>query len=141
MGMYIETKLILHCSILFLCLLLPAGCDLSKDANSDFTIKVCGTEGLKFSGHYSIVGTKILPEPVNAQGVIPIEYKGRGGIALCNFRKLTTEGSLKVEILKNGKVISESETSLPYGFVSLKTPIPEKNTIITQIMRKLFSKE
>jgi hypothetical protein len=135
------TKPILHCAILFLCLLLPAGCDLSKDASSDFTIKVCGSEGLKFSGHYSIVGTKTLPEPINAHGVIPMEYRGKGVIALCSFRKLTDEGSLKIEILKDGKVISESETSISYGFVSLKTPIPEKNTIITQIVRIIFSKE
>ena len=135
------TKLIFLCSILFLCLLLPAGCDLSKDTSSDFTIKVYGTEGLKFSGHYSIVGTRTLPEPVNAHGVIPMEYRGRGTIALCNFRKLTDEGSLKVEILKDGKIISESETSISYGFVSLKTPIPEKNTIITQIVRKILNSE
>ena len=85
-------KLILHCSILFLCLLLLTGCDLSKDVSSDFTIKVCGSEGLKFSGHYSIVGAKTLPEPIDAHGVIPMEYKGKGAIALCSFRKLTEEG-------------------------------------------------
>jgi hypothetical protein len=102
---------------------------------------VYGTEGLKFSGHYSIVGTRTLPEPVNAHGVIPMEYRGRGAITLCSFRKLTERGSLKVEILKDGKVISESETSIPYGFVSLKTPIPEKNTIIAQIMRKVFGNQ
>jgi hypothetical protein len=135
------TKLILHRLIICLCLLLLAGCDLSKDARSDFTIKVCGTEGLKFSGHYSIVGARTLPEPVDAHGVIPMEYRGRGVIALCSFRKLTEKGSLKVKILKDGKVISESETSISYGFVSLKTPIPEKNTIITQIMRKVFNSE
>ena len=71
-------KLILRCSILFLCLLFFAGCDLLQDTSSDFTIKVCGTEGLKFSGHYSIVGAKALPEPVNAHGVIPMEYSGKG---------------------------------------------------------------
>ena len=135
------TKLSLHYSILFLCILFLAGCDLLNDTSSDFAIRVCGTEGLKFSGHYSIVGTNTLPEPVNAQGIIPMEYKGRGAIALCNFRKLTEDGSLKVEILRNGKAISESETSIPYGFVSLKTPIPEKNTIITQLMRKVFGNE
>jgi hypothetical protein len=70
-----------------------------------------------------------------------MEYKGKGAIALCNFRKLTENGSLRIEILKDGKVLSESETSIPYGLVSLKTPIPEKNTIITQLMRKVFGNE
>lgn len=131
-------KLILRYSILFLCLLFLAGCGLLNDANSDFTIKLSGTEGLEFSGHYSIVGTKALPEPINAHGVIPWEYNGRGAIVLCNFRKLTEKGSLKVEILKDGELISESETRIPYGFVSLKTPIPEKNTIIAQVIEKSF---
>jgi hypothetical protein len=135
------TKPILNCAILFLCLSLFTSCDLSKDASFDFTIKVCGTEGLKFSGHYSIVEIHTLPEPINAQGIIPMEYKGKGAVALCSFRKLTKGGSLKVEILKDGKVISGSETSISYGVVSLKTPIPEKNAIFTQVMRKLFSKE
>ena len=134
-------KLILHYCILFLCLFSLTGCDLSKNASSDFIIKVCGTEGLKFSGHYSIVGAKTLPEPIDTHGVIPMEYRGKGAIVLCSFRKLTKEGSLKVEILKDGKAISESETSISYGFVSLKTPIPEKKTIIAQVMRRVFGNE
>jgi hypothetical protein len=134
-------KLILRCFIVCVCLLFLAGCGSLEDTSSDFTIKVSGTEGLKFSGHYSIVGTEELPEPIYAHGVLPKEYKGKGVVALCNFRKLTENGSLRVEILKDGKVISESETSIPNGFLALKTPIPEKNTIITQIMRKVFGRE
>jgi hypothetical protein len=114
-------KLTLHCFILCLCLLLPVGCGLLNDGGSDFTIKVCGTEGLRFSGHYSVVGTKVPSEPIKAYGVIPMEYEGKGVIALCCFRKLTENGSLKVEILKSGKMISESETNIPYGSVSLRS--------------------
>ncbi len=141
MGDVLITKMILACLMTCLGLLLLAGCDLLKETSSDFTIKVSGTEGLRFSGHYSVVAAEALPEPVNAQGVIPMEYTGKGVIALCSFRKLVENGSLRVEILKNGKVISESETSAPYGFLSLKTPIPEKNTIIAQIMRKILVSE
>lgn len=135
------TKLILHCFVVCLCFLTLANCGLLKDANSDFTIRVSGTEGLKFSGHYSLVGTKALPEPVHAHAVIPGEYKGKGTIALCSFRKLTENGSLKVEILQDGKLVSESETNTPYGFVFLKTPIPQKSTVIAQIMRNVFGIE
>jgi hypothetical protein len=134
-------KVNLRCFMVCLGLLLLAGCGLLKDTSSDFTIKLSGTKGLEFSGHYSIVGAKILPEPINAHGVIPMEYKGKGVIALCGFRKLTENGYLKVEILKDGEVMLESETSTPYGFVALKAPIPEKNTIIKQFMRKAFGKE
>jgi hypothetical protein len=127
--------------MVWLCILCFTGCGLLSDTSPDFAIRVCGTEGLKFSGHYSIVGTNTLPEPITAQGVIPMEYKGRGTIALCSFRKLTEEGSLKVEILRNGKAILESETNIPYGFVSIKTPIPEKDTIIAQLIRKVFGNQ
>ncbi len=132
------TKSILHCFVACLCFLALANCGLLKDTNSDFIIRVSGTEGLRFSGHYSLVGTKELPEPVHAHAIIPGEYKGKGVTALCSFRKLTEKGTLKVEILKDGKMVSESETSVPYGFVSLKAPMPEKNTIIAQIMGKIF---
>jgi hypothetical protein len=135
------TKFSRHCYIACLCLVFLTGCGLSKDTNSHFTIRVSGTEGLKFSGHYSIVGTKALPEPVHAHAEAPGEYKGKGVMALCSFRKLTEMGSLKVEILRDGKVISEAVTSAPFGYVSLKTPRPEKNTIIAQIMGKVFGNE
>ena len=123
------------------CLFLLAGCGASGDMNSDFTIRVSGTDGLKFRGHYSIVGNNALPEPLNVQGVVPLEYKGKGIIALCYFRKITENGSLKVEIFKDGKVVSKSETSIPYGFVSLKTPMPETNTMIAQLLRKVLGGE
>jgi hypothetical protein len=135
------TKSILHCFVACLCFLALANCGLLKDASSDFTIRVSGTEGLKFSGHYSIVGNKTLPEPIRAYGVGHGEYKGTGSLVLCSFRKLVNGGSLKVEILKDGMVISESTTSIPYGFVSLKTQIPEKNTMIAQIMGKIFGSD
>jgi hypothetical protein len=134
-------KSTLSCLIFCLCLLLPAGCGLLNDTSSDFTIKICGTKGLEFSGHYSIVGTKALPEPIRAHGVIPMEYEGKGVIALCCFRKLTEKGSLKVRILKDGKVVLEAETNIPYDSVSLKTPISPKSTITEQIMRKAFGNE
>jgi hypothetical protein len=135
------TKFIWNCFVLCLCFLSLANCGLLKETTSDFTIRVSGTEGLKFSGHYSLVGTKALPEPVHAHAAIPGEYKGKGVMALCSFRKLTEMGSLKVEILKDGKVMSEAETRTPFGYVSLKTPMPEKNTIIAQIMGKVFGNE
>lgn len=82
-----------------------------------------------------------LPSPVNVRGTAPAEYKGKGVVAICFFRKLTEHGSLKVEIVKDGKVVSESETSAPFGFVSMKTPLPEKNTIIAMVLRKILGGE
>ena len=123
--------------------LLPAliifiGCgDGIKGMESAFTIKVTGSDNLKFSGNYSFVGTGAIPEPVNIEGTAPAEYKGNGIAALCMFRKITAEGSLKVEILKEDKVVSSTGTTQPYGIISLGK-IPETNSIINQILGKIL---
>ncbi|HOR86992.1 MAG TPA: hypothetical protein PLL98_10975 [Bacillota bacterium] len=127
--------------IFCICILSVTGCGLFQGAGSDFTIKITGSEGLTFSGHYAIVVGDSLPDPINVRGTAPAEYKGKGVIAICFFRKLTEQGTLKVEIVKDDKTVSESETSIPNGFVFMKTPLPEKNMIIAQLLRKLLGGE
>jgi len=127
--------------IFYACMFFVSGCGFSQGAGSDFTIKITGTEGLIFSGHYAIVVGDSLPAPINVRGTTSAEYKGKGVIAVCFFRKLTETGSLKVEIVKDGKVVSESVTNTPYGFVSMKTPLPESNTIIAQLLKKFLGSE
>jgi hypothetical protein len=115
------------------------GCvQVYKAVESDFIIKVSGTKDLKFSGHYSFVAAGSTPVPQNVEGTIPSEYQGKGVLALCLFRKTTIEGSLKVEILKGEKVLVEGETAVPYGVVSLKTPVPGTDNIIMQILKKFM---
>ena len=111
--------------IFCVCMISFYGCGLFQGTGSDFTIRITGSEGLTFSGHYAIVVGDSLPDPINVRGTTPAEYKGKGVIAICFFRKLTEQGTLKVEIVKDGKTVSESETSIPNGFVSMKTPLPE----------------
>jgi hypothetical protein len=118
-----------------------SGCGFLQGTGSDFTIKITGTTGLVFSGHYAIVAGDSLPAPVNVRGTTSAEYKGKGVIAICFFRKITEAGSLKVEIVKDNKTVSESETSAPYGFVSMKTSLPENNMIFAWILRKVLGGE
>ncbi|MCX5857621.1 MAG: hypothetical protein NTZ57_06900 [Deltaproteobacteria bacterium] len=129
-------KKILLC--LVMALILFSGCgDSIKVMESPFTIKVTGSDKLKFSGHYSFAGTGGLPKPVNVEGTVPAEYKGNGLAALCMIRKTTVEGSLKVEIFKDDKVVSTSETTQPYGIISLGK-IPETKSIINQVLGKIL---
>ena len=117
------------------------GCgDTFKGMESEFKISVTGTPGLKVSGHYAFVATGEVPKPQNVEGTLPVEYQGKGLTALCLFRKTSGEGTLKVEIIRDGKVISASETQAPQGFVSLTTPPPETETIIGQILNRLLGK-
>lgn len=115
-------------------ILLFSGCgDNLKAMEEAYTIKVSGSENLTVKGHYSFVGTGGIPKPVNVEFVVPIEYKGKGVAAVCLFRKTTAEGTLKVEILKDEKVISSSETKQPFGVVSLGK-IPDTNSLINKIL-------
>lgn len=114
------------------------GCsELYKAAESDFIIKVSGTKDLKFNGHYSFVALGSTPVPQNVEGTVPSEYRGKGVISLCLFRKTTLEGTLKVEILKGEEIIAKGETAVPLGVVSLKTPAPKTENIVMQILKKI----
>jgi thioredoxin reductase len=108
-----------------------------KGIESDYTIKVTGTDQLQFSGHYTIAGTGAMPKPVQITGKSPIEYTGKGLAAACVIRKTTTEGTLKVEILHGEEVVSSAETAAPYGIITLGK-IPDTNFIVYQILGKIL---
>jgi len=108
-----------------------------KGVESDYTIKVTGADQLQFSGHYTIANTGQIPKPVQVKGAVPSEYKGKGVAAACVFRKMSTEGTLKVEILKRQEVIASSETVAPYGIITLGK-MPDKDSIINQIIGKIL---
>jgi hypothetical protein len=114
------------------------GCDSMKGMESDFVIKITGTDSLKFNGHYSFIETGGVPKPVNVSGTVPTAYKGKAITVACLFRNTSEKGSFKVEITKDGKTISEASSDIPYGIVTLKTPLPDKNTILSQILKKVL---
>jgi len=120
-------------SLILLCILLCSCADGLKDMETSYTVKVTGSEQLKFSGHYTFAGATSLQKPVHVDGVVPVEYNGKGLAAACVFRKTTAEGALKVEILKDGKVISEAETAQPFGIISLGK-LPDANSILNRIL-------
>ncbi len=125
-------KKILLC--LTLALMLLSGCgDNLKEMESSYTVKITGSQSLKFSGHYSFVGIGGIPKPVNVESVVPVEFTGKGMAAVCVFRKTAAEGTLKVEILKNGKIVSASETTQPFGLISLGK-IPDTDSLINKIL-------
>ena len=108
-----------------------------KGVESDYTIKVSGSDQLQVSGHYTIAGTGAIPMPVQVKGTVPVEYKGKGVAAACVFRKTSAAGTLKVEILKGQAVVSSMETAAPYGIITLGK-MPDKDSIINQILGKIL---
>ena len=90
--------------------------------NSDFTIQVTGTSGLKFSGNHMTTTTSGGSTGESVEGTVPATFKVSGNIVSCVFQKQSEDGRLKVSIIKGGQVVSESETTAAYGIASAATP-------------------
>jgi hypothetical protein len=96
---------------LFIC----SGCHTGL-VESNFTIKVSGTSGLEFSGHYMTVTAGGVSTLKSVEGKVPDQYSVRGSIVSCTFQKKTKRGILSIQIIKDGKVVSASETNVAYGY-------------------------
>ncbi len=101
---------------LFACL----GCSASS-SEPKFTIKVSGTSGLEYSGHYMTVTAGRISTSKMVEGKVPDQYAVSGSIVSCTVQKKTQGGVLGVQIIKDGKVVSTSETTVPFGSVSAET--------------------
>ena len=96
-----------------------SGCSTGS-VESNFTIKVSGTSGLEFSGNYMTLTAGRISESKMVEGKVPDQYSVSGNIVSCTFRKKTERGTLSVQIVKDGKVVSVSETAVSYGSVNLR---------------------
>lgn len=84
---------------------------------STFTIRVSGSAG-RFSGSYmSIRAGQAQQESVD--GSTPTEYRVTGIQASCCFQKKETYGTLSVQILKDGSLVNQGDTSAEYGVVTV----------------------
>jgi len=103
----------------------PTGSSHSKSVSSifssDYTVKVSGTPGLGFSGSYMVVTASGKSESKSVDGKVPQTYQLSGSIVSVSFQKKSESGVLEVQILKDGRVVSASDTSAAYGVVSAAT--------------------
>jgi hypothetical protein len=101
------------------------GTSSGKGANSlfssDFTIKISGSPGLKYSGSYMVLTASGDSTSKTVDGSVPDQFNVSGNIVSTTFQKRAESGNLKVEIVKGGSVVAESETSAAYGVVSAAT--------------------
>jgi hypothetical protein len=94
---------------------------VSNIFSSDYTVKVSGTPGLSFSGSYMVVTASGKSESKSVDGKVPQSYQLSGSIVSVSFQKQSESGVLEVQILKDGRVVSASDTSAAYGVVSAAT--------------------
>lgn len=113
--------------------LVIAGCDsntgpalgsvakLAAGVESDFTILVSGTPGTKFIGGYMLMQADGSNTHKSVEGKTPSEYKMRGTMISTSFQKQSTKGELVVTVHRDGKEVSQSDTTAAYGVVSVAT--------------------
>lgn len=117
MGKYFKINLVFLTVLGNLIFLI--GC--SNVISSEFSIKVSGTSNAGFSGSYMTTTIDGKSVSKSVEGNLPITYKVEGNMVSVVFQKKDKEGNLKVEIFKDGKVVSEGETSAEYGVVTIAT--------------------
>jgi len=87
-------------------------------SSKQYTIRVTGTHGTKFSGSWGVVGSGAYRSET-VEGTVPTEYSASGQSVSVVFQKTETGGTLKVEILEGGSVRASGVTSASYGVVSV----------------------
>jgi len=96
----------------------PINAGLGGVLAEDYIIKVTGSDSCKFSGSYMVVTADGQSQSKSVEGRVPTEYQCRGSIVSTSFQKQGESGMLKVQIMKGGRLVNESETSAAYGVVS-----------------------
>ena len=115
-------------SLIFVLLLVGVialvGCGGTPTKIEYYTIKVTGTEGLRFAGNYGGAVPGGGKSEQSVEGVVPAEYTVQGPsntIVYCSFIKQAEDGTLNVQIFKNGELATQSGTAAPFGSVVLAT--------------------
>jgi len=112
--------------LVLIVLIAGAGCSgpvTPARAVHDFTIEVNNDWGLSFSGSYMVVMPDGSSKSQSVEGAGDVSYKASGSMVSCVFQKQTGDADrLAVTILRDGNVVSSSETTAAYGVVSLATP-------------------
>ena len=103
------------------CLLTSSSCS-SRD--TDYTIKLYGTPGLGYLGHYSWQrGNSTVQTKASVSGMLPNEYEVTGFKLSVYFSiSAGSIGILKVEIIKDDAVIASAESTSADKFISLEVP-------------------
>lgn len=103
--------------------LLALGCSGGSGSilSSDFTIRVTGTPGTTFTGTYMAMQADGTSNSHSVEGTTPTEYTVKANTVSVVFQKKAEAGTLRVEVLKGGQVVSESETTAAFGIAQVAT--------------------
>lgn len=88
---------------------------------SNVVVRVGGTEGVAFSSNYGNIDSDR-----SVEGTVPAEYEVEADTGAFSFDNVSAffskagegQGELTVQIVADGEVVNESNTTAPYGTVS-----------------------
>ena len=99
------------------------GCS-KKPANATFTIRVSGPPEVSFEGQCSSLGTDDVTREVDLHGVFTaedetFEFEVEGIQIYCAVTRESSDGTLTLELLKDGVVVDRSQTRKMYGDITV----------------------
>jgi hypothetical protein len=76
--------------------------DASRKGDSEFVIRITGTDGLRFEGYHSVVTSKGDSISNDIEGIVPAEYhpSEKGIVGICHATKTSEPGTLRIEVEK-----------------------------------------
>lgn len=99
----------------------PEGFKRTMAGESQFTIRLSGTPGLKFTGVYATTLGNGSSTSQSVEGILPAEYMVTAKAVSITFSKEAVKGILHADILKDNVVVKSTETSVEYGNVTIVT--------------------
>ena len=103
--------------VLLAFLFFAAACPL--DEESEFTVVISGTNGVDYTGGIIAIQAGRASRSTRVEGAVPREYRILGLQVTATIQKQAETGVLKVELYKLGQLVGESQTSEPFGVVSV----------------------
>ncbi len=91
------------------------------DSERSLRLRITGTEGLRFAGHY-VLHTAGQESRQALDQTVPFEIDLLGTDVSCMAQKMGGDGTLRVEILVDGEAVAFDWTRDQYGHVSAVTP-------------------
>ena len=86
-----------------------------------FEIRIAGTEGKPFSGSYMVLVNGSSTSH-SVEGIIPQSYiVPDATMVSVAFQKKSTDGTLRVTILRDGESVKTDSTTAEYGMVTIAT--------------------
>jgi len=88
-------------------------------SEKEFTIRIEGAEGAKFSGSYAVVQSDGQNSTKSVDGTVPAEYTATGSLVSTSFQKQGEDGMLVVKIYEGDELVAEQNTEAAFGVVAV----------------------